>query len=132
MTGIAFIFITVVMGVFAGNAASGEEPVMAMRGNPPDGSRPVNALTGMRQGGVGEALTAPGVEEPQMGREARPEACLRWKDTCVRAPRLVAGQALEVESAAGFGLAPRFVERRGDGAARLFELLLKELTVPFI
>lgn len=138
MTGIAFIFITVVMGVFAGSAAMGGEPVMAMRGNPPDGSAPTNLLIGIRPGGAGEeparapaeTLAAPGVEEPMgKGREARLESLLQWKDHCARTPRLVAGQALPVACDARFGLVPRFVERRKSGAARFIELLF-EGTVP--
>ncbi len=134
MTGVAFAFITVVMGFFAGSAALGGEQVMAMRGNPPSGSAPVNVLVGIGTGGVGEesarapaeTLAAPGVEEPVgKGREARPESFLRWKDHCVRTPRLVAGQALPVESGAGFGLARKFVERRGGGTARFMELLFE-------
>lgn len=134
MIAILFIIITVVIELFAGNAAAGET-VMPMRGNPPNGVVPVNFVTGLRPGGAGEEtahapaefLAAPEVEEPRgKDRKARPGSLLRWKDHCVRMPRLVAGQALPAACAGGFALAPLYTERREDGAEKLFALLLKE------
>ena len=124
------------MGLFAGAGNAGEEAVMAMRGNPPDGIRPQNMLLNMVwTGGVGEvkahaptAKVAPRVEEPAgLGREARPEEYLRWRDNCVRTPLLVAGQSLELDCSVGFDLTPRFVRAGGDGSAGFFEVLAKEL-----
>lgn len=123
------------MSLAAGAGNAGEEAIMAMRGNPPDGVKPQNMLTMVWTGGVGEvkahapaAKAAPRVEEPAgMGLAARPDEYLRWKDSCVRVPLQVAGRTLEVDFSTGFGLAPRFTEARGDGAAGFFEVLAKEL-----
>ena len=108
---------------------------MAMRGNPPDGIRPQIMFTMVWTGGVGvvkahapTAKVAPRVEEPGgQGLTARPVGSLRWKDSCVRTPLMVAGQSLVLDRSVDFGLTPRFVEARGDGAAGFFKVLAKDL-----
>lgn len=135
MTGVICAVLVVIAGFFAGAANAGEESVMAMRGNPPDGVTPRNMFTMVWPGGVGGTRAhsparraASGVEEP-VGKtpESRSDGYLRWRDNCVRTPRLVAGRSLELDCAVGFGQAPRFVERPEEEPTGFFELLLKEL-----
>lgn len=109
----------------AGGAQAGEEGIQPMRGDAPGGRAQVNQFQ-IRQDAWTGGLPANSVKAATAAKQ-RPDY-VDWKDNCVRAPRMIAGQALEVESAGGYGLAQPYVsgrvEPRNDG---FFELLGREL-----
>ena len=96
-----------------GVRAAEEESIMAMRGESPEGKVQVNQIQFHR-----------GNELGGLGNSGKPEAAFSsaeyvgWRDNCVRAPRMVAGQAVVVDAPGGFELAPplmRKPEMEGDG-----------------
>lgn len=110
-----------------GGVNAGEENIMALRGETPDGRAQVNQF--QFRAGWDEAA-------PQVG-SAPTEAAfpqsdfMEWKDSCVRMPVLVAGQALEVNAASSFGLVRPYTQpqgQAGEAGDGFFDLLLEELS----
>ena len=108
----------------AGGLCAGDYGLMPMRGNAPDGRLPVNRVMVRTPSAWADDAVLSDTRKPG----ARKPAYVQWKDMCVRKPRMVAGQALEVESPGGFGLAPRYVRRWTDGNGDFIELLVREFT----
>ena len=123
MLGSLLFMLAMAWALLIGCVNAGEENIMAMRGETPDGRAQVNQF--QFRAGWDDVVATPA---EAAGKRTD---YLEWKDSCVRAPVLVAGQALELDAAGSFGLVRPYTQPQAqaeDAQDGFFDLLLQELS----
>ncbi|MCD8138820.1 MAG: hypothetical protein LUE17_03415 [Planctomycetaceae bacterium] len=116
------------LAVFLAPADAGEENLMAMRGNTPGAQPGMNQFRPERRADAARRDDARAVENlTANGLSLANGAYVGWRDNRAHTPRLVAGQALDVQCPGGYGWATPLPREPEVTLGAYIELFYKEL-----
>lgn len=98
--------LTLAFCLLASGVRAADDNIMPMRGEGPEGKVQVNQFQRGTEWGGG-ILANSGTTEAAV----KLVDYVGWHDDCVRTPRMVAGQVVDVDASGGFELAPPLIRR---------------------